>query len=328
MSLIENLAPRGRGRPPKPKEPEPTPLEAVLAKGLPAEIHAPLAEYQAAVAAFKIAAQAYRDAKDAAQQTPEKRLKEAQNAVESTRHAILYRQDDLRDANRDVREAAAKLEEANGAFFGKDVHVAEAAKVLAEAERRKESAEAHLAAVNQRHEDAKAELERARVDPEAAAYDALMKAHAKRDVARQIGGVLDVPTDAEIEQLEQAYDKLKNSGEASRGPRLAVLAEEVDRRRELVSQTDRKLREALAPFESALTAAADEQIAAAATLIAQAEQLKSYRKGFGQVDRPFEFKRIDGGGTVKGDPTLPQTDVLLSLYGAIWRGQHEASRSI
>nr|CAD6616606.1 hypothetical protein RFYW14_03176 [Pseudorhizobium flavum] len=101
---------------------------------------------------------------------------------------------------------------------------------------------------------------------------------------------------------------------------LETFQAEVNRRAAWVRDAHAELHKLLQPLRAKWAAAADEQLATAATLIAQTEQLGSLVEGYGHVHNPFKRDRFAGQGSHEGDPTVPNLEAVLSVTHALRMG--------
>ena len=101
---------------------------------------------------------------------------------------------------------------------------------------------------------------------------------------------------------------------------LETFQAEADRRAAWGRDAHTKLYKLLQPLREKWTAAADEQLGTAVTLIAQTEQLESLLQGYGTVYAPFKREQFAGQGTHEGDPTVPNLEAVLFVTHALRMG--------
>ncbi len=320
MSIVDDLLPsRGRGRPPKVKETDQTgmtPLERAISRPLPPEVLLAVEDLKAAAKVAEALEAKLSAAKEAVARTPERVAADASRAADSARTAVGWAHEAVRDANADVREAQALLEEAETAFFKKPGDIERAKANLKEAEESAAMKAKALAAAQERQAAALQAEAAAKLDPVAQAQAALVRAQTRQEVASQIGGG-DTPTPKEIAELEAAFERARADDASSRKLRVEALKEEVQRQAQMVRAAHDRLHELLAPHRAEWEAAAEAQLATAATLIAQTEQLGEYLKGYTGTYRPFRHTRFDHAGDHVGNQMLPDDGSVSAAYIAL-----------
>lgn len=338
MSLLENMAPRGKGRPPKPRERELTPLEAAMLEPLPSQILELVAELNLAGEAVDKVRAMYRETKEAAEMTLERRRRSARYAVEAAERAVDTGRINRREINIDLNAARMRLEEAEALNFKSfkypgvqqedDARLVEARWKLAELLKEKERNDAGLAKDEERLVKAKQAESLLEKSPEAAAFDAWQRALAQREVAEQIGQSGSVPTVEEVEALQRAYEKAKVDAAAPVSHRLAVIEDEYVHAVQVVRDLQHKLRELLQPHVVRWQAAAEAQVSTAVKLISQAQQLNSLLSESGDEDSPFTFAHMSGEGTHSADPRIPGGDAMREVYLAIRASSYKVSQRL
>lgn len=322
MSLIENLAPRGRGRPPKP---ELTPLEAVLSDPLPEEITQLAADLVKAKAAVGEAQRAYAEEQKVSAVTIEAKIEKAAKATDFARSNLNFSRDELTAAEKDAAAAKRAFETEKRKPQPRPEDLEETERAHIATEKRRAANERAFELAQEQYAAAQKAEEGARRDPEAAAYNALMRASAQQDVAAQIGSVAPAPSKAEMEELRAAYERAKLEKAALLGPRLEAFKLEVQARAKVVEKTRQKLIDLLAPYEAKWRATADRQLAVAVTLLAQTEQMQSLLSDNQDVYRPFRRDRISGDGEHVGRHEIDGGDAMRGVYLALYNSWEKAN---
>ena len=321
-SVAQELAPRPRGRPPKP---ELTPLEAVLSDPLPEEINQLAADLVKAKAAVDEAKRAYYEEQKVSAVTVEAKIERAAKAADSARNNLNYSRDEFNAASKDAAEARDAYKAEQRKWNPRPEDLAETERVCVAAEKREAAFKRAFEFAQEQYAAAQKVEEDARRDPEAAAYNALMRASAQQDIAAQIGSVAPAPTKAEMEELRAAYEKAKLQKAAMLGPRLEAFKNEVLSRANVVAQIRQTLIDLLAPLEAKWRATADKQLATAVTLIAQTEQIGSLVSKNQDVYRPFRRDRISGDGEHVGRHEIDGGEAMREVYLALYNSWEKAN---
>lgn len=338
MSIIETIAPRGRGRPPKPRDQESTPLEIAMSEPLPSQLVELVAQLRLACDDVDKIYAVYRETAETARMTPELSRKAARRAVESAEEVVDVARMRRREIQIDLNAARARVEEAEaldgraikypGAQREEDNRLAEAQRNLAELLEEKERNDTRLVRDEERLAQAKQEEAVLEKDPQASAFDAWQRAIAKREVAEQLGHSDNVPTVEEVEELRAVHEKAKLDAAAPVSHRLDALREEYARAVQTANELRQRLDDLLLPYTIRWREAAEEQVATAAKLIAQAQQLQSLMAEDGDVHNVFTYPRVDSAGYHRADPRIAGGEAMREVYLAIQASSSKVSRRL
>ncbi|PWE57289.1 hypothetical protein DEM27_06530 [Metarhizobium album] len=318
---LEHFIPARRGRPPKVKDEgnRLTALEQAMQQPLPPEIFKAAKTLVAAYEVVDALVGEYRKVSESARIPPDIRQKNAERAYEQARDFAGYARDVLADARRELRDKLQEFTEIKTAMFA-DRRKKELEAAVAAAEKSVSDREADVQRAHERQEAARVARDLASVDPVAAAQAALVSALTRREAAAMGAEADNVPSLAEIDRLQAALDSAKKFNDTSIELRVEALKSEILRQAEKVRAAHTALLERLHPFREKWLEAANTQIAEAATMLAQTQQLAELFNGYAGVPAPFQHARLGGAGTATGDPTLKGAEDVLSVFATIRAG--------
>lgn len=153
----------------------------------------------------------------------------------------------------------------------------------------------------------------------------LARVETRADVARRIDGEIPAILVKEIDDLNKQLAAAQAARDG-RKERLEAFREEIDRRRELLSDVCVELSQALADWKDAALLAADNQLAEAARMIGEAYNLAEELRRETDWEYPAHLMGVASRGSHKIDGALEMPAEMRTALHEAWRANFIISR--